>query len=62
MLRQRGSEPGKVEIDGELARKGVVFLPLSQAAKEHPELVEKHLFKAIDPDFFLAVRSACLNR
>jgi Fe-S cluster assembly protein SufD len=50
VLRQRGSEPGKVEIDAELARKGVLFLPLSQAAREHPELVEKHLFKAIDPE------------
>jgi Fe-S cluster assembly protein SufD len=50
VLRQRGSEPGKVEIDAELARKGVVFLPLSRAAREHPELVEKHLFKAIDPE------------
>jgi Fe-S cluster assembly protein SufD len=50
VLRQRGSEPGKVEIGPELAAKGVVFMPLSQAAKEHSELVEKYLFKGVDPE------------
>src|SRR5437764_781344 len=34
VLRQRGSEPGRVELDPELAAKGVIFLPLSQAARE----------------------------
>ena len=50
VLRQRGSEPGRVEIGPELAAKGVVFMPLSQAAREHSELVEKHLFQGIDPE------------
>jgi Fe-S cluster assembly protein SufD len=50
VLRQRGSEPGTVEIGPDLSAKGVVFMPLSQAAKEHPELVERYLFKGIDPE------------
>jgi Fe-S cluster assembly protein SufD len=50
VLRQRGSEPGEVEIDPELARRGVLFMPLSQAAKEHPELVQPRLFTEVRPD------------
>ena len=50
VLRQRGSEPGKVDIDPELAAKGVIFMPLSQAAREHPELIQRHLFSQVKPD------------
>jgi len=50
VLRQRGSEPGVVELPEELARKGVLFMPLSQAAREQPELVQQHLFKGVDPE------------
>lgn len=50
VLRQRGSEPGQVEIDAELSGKGVLFMPLSQAAREHPDLVREHLFAAVSPD------------
>ncbi|MBJ7603167.1 MAG: Fe-S cluster assembly protein SufD [Candidatus Dormibacteraeota bacterium] len=50
VLRQSGSEPGKVEIDPELSRAGVLFVPLSQAAREYPELVQKHLFQEVRPD------------
>jgi Fe-S cluster assembly protein SufD len=50
VLRQRGSEPGHVELDPELAAKGVVFMPISQAAKEHPDLVRRYLFTEVRPD------------
>ena len=42
VLRQRGSEPGQVDVGPELSAKGVLFMPLSQAAREHSELVEQH--------------------
>jgi len=60
VLRQRGSEPGHVTLDPDLAAKGVVFMPLSQAAREHADLVRRHLFEAIDPvrDKFAALHSA----
>ncbi|MGH7920386.1 MAG: Fe-S cluster assembly protein SufD [Candidatus Dormibacteraceae bacterium] len=50
VLRQRGSEPGRVELDPALAKKGVLFLPLSQAAREYPELVEPRLFTEVRPE------------
>src|SRR2546421_5572463 len=50
VLRQRGSEPGKVEIDPEVAAKGVLFMPLSQAASEYPELVRSRLFSEVRPE------------
>jgi Fe-S cluster assembly protein SufD len=50
VLRQRGSEPGMVELDASLAGRGVLFLPLTQAAKEHPDLVRRHLFTEVQPD------------
>ena len=63
VLRQRGSEPGKVEVDEELARKGVVFMPLSQAAREHPELVKDRLFSEVkaDRDKFAAAHAALFS-
>jgi Fe-S cluster assembly protein SufD len=50
VLRQRGSEPGRVELDAALSAKGVLFMPLSQAAKEHPDLIRRHLFSEVAPD------------
>ncbi|HKF15579.1 MAG TPA: Fe-S cluster assembly protein SufD [Candidatus Dormibacteraeota bacterium] len=50
VLRQRGSEPGVVELDPSLAARGVLFMPLTQAAKEHPDLVQRHLFTEVKPD------------
>jgi Fe-S cluster assembly protein SufD len=50
VLRQRGSEPGSVELDPDVAAKGVLFMPLAQAAAEHRELVEPHLFSEVRPD------------
>lgn len=50
VLRQRGSEPGAVELDPEVAARGVLFMPLTQAAREHPDLVRRHLFSEVRPD------------
>jgi Fe-S cluster assembly protein SufD len=50
VLRQRGSEPGRVELDPEAARRGVLFMPLSQAVLEHPDLVRPRLFTEVQPD------------
>jgi Fe-S cluster assembly protein SufD len=63
VLRQRGSEPGHVELDPELAAKGVVFMPISQAAKEHPDLVRRHLFTEVkaDRDKFAALHAALFS-
>src|SRR2546423_4819880 len=49
-LRQRGTSKPRVQLDPVLARLGVVFLPLAQAAREHRDLVERYLFSAVKPD------------
>lgn len=63
VLRQRGSEPGRVELDPELAARGVVFMPISQAAKEHPDLVRRYLFTEVkaDRDKFAALHAALFS-
>ena len=63
VMRQRGSEPGAVELDPELARLGVLFLPLPTAIKEHGELVKRHLFSAVrtDRDKFSALHGALFS-
>ncbi len=60
VLRQRGSEPGRVDIAEELTGKGVIFMPLSQAAREHPDLVRGRLFTAVstERDKFSALHGA----
>jgi len=50
VLRQRGSEPGAVELDADLAARGVLFMPLTLAAREHPDLVRRHLFTEVRPE------------
>jgi Fe-S cluster assembly protein SufD len=50
VLRQRGSEPGTVELDPEVAARGVLLMPLSRAAAEHPDLVRRHLFTEVRPE------------
>ncbi len=50
VLRQRGSEPGAVELDPELARQGVIFMPLTEAARLHPDLVRPRLFSEVRAD------------
>ena len=50
VLRQRGSEPGRVELDPAVGARGVLFMPLSQAVREHPDLVRRHLFTDVRPE------------
>jgi Fe-S cluster assembly protein SufD len=50
VLRQRGSEPGAVELDPDVASRGVLLMPLSQAVREHPDLLRPHLFSEARPD------------
>ena len=50
VLRQRGSEPGAVELDADVAARGVLLMPLSRAIKEHGDLVRRHLFTEVRPD------------
>ena len=61
VLRQRGSEPGVVGVDPALATRGALLMPLTQAAKEHPDLVQRHLFTEVKPDRdkFSALHAAC---
>ena len=49
-LRQRGTSPGVVSLPSELAREGVIFMPLAEAARAHPELVQRYLFTGVKPD------------
>ena len=50
----------EVSLDDELQKKGVILMSLSTAAREHPELVQKHLFSALPADFnkFSALNAA----
>ncbi len=63
VLRQRGSEPGAVQLDPSVAARGVLFMPLSQAVKEHPDLVRPRLFSEARPDRdkFSALHSALFS-
>ena len=60
MLLQRGTSSPAIQLDASLAKQGVLFLPLGQAAKEHRELVERYLFTRIkgDRDKFAALHAA----
>src|SRR5947199_10426006 len=42
-LRQRGTSPAVVVLAPELTRQGVIFMPLAEAARVHPELVPRYL-------------------
>ncbi|MDQ4075885.1 MAG: Fe-S cluster assembly protein SufD [Chloroflexota bacterium] len=51
------------ELDEEYAEQGVIFMDLSQAVQEHPELVEKYLFQTQKPEEgkFEALHAAFMN-
>jgi len=49
-LRQRGTSAPIATLDAALARQGVIFMPLAQAASEYRDLVERYLFSAVKPD------------
>src|SRR5256886_13891731 len=62
-LRQRGTSPAVVAIAPELTRQGVIFMPLAEAARVHPELIQRYLFTGITPerDKFAALHAALLS-
>src|SRR2546430_741131 len=62
-LRQRGTSPAAVAIAPELTRQGVIFMPLAEAARVHPELVQRYLFTGITPerDKFAALHAALFS-
>src|SRR6202521_1090475 len=62
-LRQRGTSPAVVSLAPELARQGVIFMPLAEAARAHPELVQRYLFTGINPerDKFAALHAALFS-
>ncbi|TMC28333.1 MAG: Fe-S cluster assembly protein SufD, partial [Chloroflexi bacterium] len=49
-LRQRGTSPAVVSIAPELTQEGVIFMPLAEAARDHPELVQRYLFTGVKPE------------
>src|SRR2546423_4913884 len=62
-LRQRGTSPAVVAIALELARQGVIFMPLAEAARVHPDLVQRYLFTGVTPerDKFAALHAALFS-
>jgi Fe-S cluster assembly protein SufD len=62
-LRQRGTSPAVVSLAPALARQGVIFMPLAEAARAHPELVQRYLFTGIKPerDKFAALHAALFS-
>ncbi len=55
------SRPQTTTLDRKWAAKGVVFGSLDELVSEHGELIQKHLFKAVNPHFdkFAALHAAC---
>jgi Fe-S cluster assembly protein SufD len=62
-LRQRGTSPAVVSLSPQLARQGVILMPLAEAARLHPELVQRYLFTGIKPerDKFSALHAALFS-
>jgi len=46
-----------------LAEKGIIFMPISEAIQEHPELVKKHIGSVVPPkdNFYAALNSAVFS-
>src|SRR5690242_13119211 len=62
-LRQRGTSPAVASLSPELAREGVIFMPLAEAARSHPDVVQRYLFTGITPerDKFAALHAALFS-
>jgi Fe-S cluster assembly protein SufD len=63
VLRQRGTSKPSAALDESLAAKGVLFMPLAEAARQHPELVQRYLFSSVKPerDKFAALHAALFS-
>src|SRR6267378_4440712 len=62
-LRQRGTSPAVVSLSPDLARQGVILMPLAEAARAHPDLVQRYLFTGVKPerDKFSALHAALFS-
>src|SRR3977135_216003 len=62
-LSPRGTSPAVVAIAPELTQQGVIFMPLAEAARAHPELVQRYLFTGVKPeqDKFAALHAALVS-
>src|SRR5437870_13272305 len=62
-LRQRGTSPAVVSVPSALTQQGVIFMPLAEAARVHPELVQRYLFTGVTPerDKFAALHAALFS-
>src|SRR5260370_20528576 len=76
VVREDGTSPSRVAVDAvfdsvsvattfkeELKQAGVVFMPISEAIREHPELVKKYLGSVvpIGDNFFATLNSAVFS-
>ncbi|HXF59875.1 MAG TPA: Fe-S cluster assembly protein SufD [Candidatus Saccharimonadales bacterium] len=63
LLVQLDSNAILIERDAELTKRGVIVMPIADAAREHPALVEKFLGKTVRPDEsrFTALAAALLS-
>src|SRR5438046_10055963 len=62
-LYQQGTSPAVASIAPDLTRRGVILMPLADAASEYPELVQRYLFSAVKPerDKFAALHAALFS-
>ena len=62
-LRQRGTSPAVVAMPPQLTKQGVIFMPLAEAARSYPELVQRYLFTGVRPerDKFAALHAALFS-
>ena len=53
----------KTTFQEQLAQKGIIFMPISRAVQEHPDLVRKYLGSVVPPrdNFFAALNSAVFS-
>jgi Fe-S cluster assembly protein SufB len=76
VVREDGSAPSRVAVDAvfdsvsvattfkaELAKAGVIFMPISEAIREHPELVKKYLGSVVPvtDNFYATLNSAVFS-
>ena len=76
VVREDGSTPSRVAVDAvfdsvsvattfkaELAKAGVIFMPISEAIREHPELVKKYLGTVVPvtDNFYATLNSAVFS-
>src|SRR5690606_36007310 len=76
VVREDGSTPSRVAVDAvfdsvsvattfkaELAKAGVIFMPISEALREHPDLVQKYIGTVVPvtDNFYATLNSAVFS-